>query len=189
MKPRVHDPRRLNAEAFAADAGELAGEWTLPELPRLAEVVPGDAPPESAPVRWSARGERRRPKAIEPETWLHLHAETSVWMTCQRCLQPVAIDLAVDRAVRFVASEAEAERLDAQSEDDVLALEAALDVRTLVEDELLLALPLVPRHAACRPAVPLQQAADEAGGEEGDEAAPEEHPFAKLAALKRGPTQ
>ena len=183
MKPRVHDPRRLNVESFAADAAVLEGEWALSELSRLSEVVPDDAPPEAPPVRWSARGERRRPKAIDAETWLHLHAESRVWMTCQRCLQPLPVDLSIDRAVRFVASEAEAERLDAESEDDVLALEAALDAQALVEDELLLALPLVPRHAECRPAVPLVAADEE------EDVPPEEHPFAKLAALKRGPAQ
>jgi uncharacterized protein len=183
MKPRQHDPRRLNVESFATDAGALEGKWALPELTRLAEVVPEDAPADLRPVHWSARGERRRPKAIDPETWLHLDAQARVWMTCQRCLQPLAVDLEVDRSLRFVASEAEAERLDAESEDDVLALETALDLQALVEDELLLALPLVPRHADCEPAVPLE-APDEL-----DAAAPAEHPFAKLATLKRSRTQ
>lgn len=183
MKPRLHDPRRLNVESFAADAGALEGKWALPELARLVEVVPEDAPAGLADVRWSARGERRRPRSVDPETWLHLHAQARVWMTCQRCLQPLAVDLEVHRALRFVASEAEAERLDAESEDDVLALEVMLDVRSLVEDELLLALPLVPRHVDCAPAVPLE-AQEEAGTP-----APEEHPFAKLAALKGNRTQ
>ena len=51
-------------------------------------------------------------------------------------------------ALRFVDGEAQAEALDADSEDDVLALAPALDLRTLVEDELLLAWPIVPRHDA-----------------------------------------
>lgn len=183
MKPRAHDPRRLNVEAFAADAAALDGEWPLSELPRLSEVVPEDAPAERQPVRWSVQGERRRPQSIDPETWLHLHAGARVWLTCQRCLQPLAVDLEVESAIRFVATEAEAERLDAESDDDVLALEPALDLRDLVEDELLLDLPLVPRHDDCRPALPEDDAqADEA-------AAASEHPFAKLAALKRGPPQ
>ena len=64
------------------------------------------------------------------------------------------------------------------SEDDVLALTRALDLRELVEDELLLALPIVPRHEVCPE--PLPQPADDAAPAE-----PAPHPFAALAALKR----
>jgi uncharacterized protein len=85
----------------------------------------------------------------------------------------MAVPLGVDRRFRFVADEAEAERLDADSEDDVLAIEPALDLQALVEDELILALPLVPRHEHCT--LPADAAAD------GDAA----HPFAGLAAWRR----
>jgi uncharacterized protein len=183
MKPRPHDPRRLNVEAFAAEAGRLDGEWPLSELPRLHDVVPDDAPPEARPVRWSAEGERRRPHAVHPETWLNLHADARIWMTCQRCLLPLAVELDVDRAIRFVEGEAEAERLDAEGDDDVLAIAASFDLQGLLEDELLLALPLVPRHADCRPALP----ADEAVVADEEATDPAEHPFAKLAVLKREP--
>ena len=72
--------------------------------------------------------------------------------------------------------------LDDASEDDVLALSGELDVRELVEDELLLALPLVPRHDVCPGAVRLsaQDADFDAAGDE------RPHPFAGLAALKAG---
>jgi uncharacterized protein len=38
----------------------------------------------------------------------------------------------------------------------VLALEPALDLKELVEDELLLALPLVPRHEVCPEPLPFE---------------------------------
>jgi len=68
-------------------------------------------------------------------------------------------------------------QLDATSEDDVLALTRALNLRELIEDELLLALPLVPMHPVCP--TPLQVE------KEGLEVAEEANPFAVLAALKR----
>ena len=101
------------------------------------------------PVQWSVRGEQRRAAGRPLQTWLHLHVKTDAWPTCQRCLLPFSQALTVDRALRFVDDEAQAEALDADSEDDVLALVPALDLRTLVEDELLLAWPIVPRHAQC----------------------------------------
>ncbi len=57
----------------------------------------------------------------------------------------------------FVAGgEEAAAALDAESDDDVLALESSLDLHALVEDELLLALPLVPRHDECPEPLPVR---------------------------------
>jgi len=88
--------------------------------------------------------------------------------------------LAVERSFRFVRSEAEAEAEDIDSEEDVLVISRALDLRKLVEDELILALPLVPRHAVCPQPLPLPQEPLP----EPEEPAP--NPFAALAVLKRG---
>jgi uncharacterized protein len=90
----------------------------------------------------------------------------------------MVVPLQVDRRLFFVEGEDAAAALDTDSEDDVLTLEPAIDLRALIEDELLLALPLVPRHEVCPEPLPLQ----------GEEAAPAaEHPFAALAALKGRP--
>jgi uncharacterized protein len=172
---RVHEPGRLDVAAFAADKGELQGTRPVHRFARLADFIPSDVPDE--PVQWSARGELRRPNALEPETWLHLGAQATVWMTCQRCLQPVDVSLDVRRAIRFVRGEQEAARLDAETEDDVLELERSVDLTALVEDELLLALPLVPRHEQCP--VPLPEPAPE------EVPGPVPNPFAALQALKR----
>ena len=75
---------------------------------------------------------------------------------------------------------AQAARLDEEGDEDVLALTRALDLPALVEDELILALPLVPRHEVCPQDVPLEAV------DEGFEAAGERpNPFAALAALKK----
>jgi uncharacterized protein len=174
---RVHEPRRLDAAAFAADAGDLALSQPVSAFLRLADSVPEGVPDES--VQWSAHGVLRRPGALEPEVWLNLQVRTRVWMTCQRCLQPVAVAVEFDRQFRFVRGEDEAARLDAESEDDVLELQHALDLPALVEDELLLSLPLVPRHERC----PEPLAAPKAGGLDD----PRRNAFAALAGLKRRP--
>lgn len=182
MKARPYDPLRLDLENFIADAAALQGSWPLSDFERLLDGWPADAPPPAGEVCWSAVGEPRKPQALEPERWLHLEAGTQVWRECQRCLQPVALPLALKTTLRFVRGEDEAARLDAESEDDVLALERAFDLRALVEDELLLALPLVPRHEQCpQPlAVPPQPEAEA-------EAPVRENPFAALARLRRRP--
>lgn len=140
---------RLDVAAFAQEGGRIEGVWPIDELPRLrqSQQPPQDAVPE--PVEWAVRGECRTVAEREQQTWLHLHARTSVWLTCQRCLAPLRLPLEADSPIRFVRGEAEAEALDAESEFDVLALVPSIDLRQLVEDELLLALPLVPRHDQC----------------------------------------
>ena len=178
MTSRQPDPRRLDVAAAAAEALVLEGRWPLVGFVRLIE-----APAQDGDVRWSLRGQLRRPAGGGPETWLHLQAQTRVWRDCQRCLQPVALDLDVVRAFRFVANEATAEALDAESEDDVLALPRRLDVHDLVEDELLLALPLVPMHAECPQGLPRAVGFD--ATDEPVTEAPAK-PFAALASLKRG---
>ena len=165
---------------FAAEAGQLAGAWPGADLPRLvgSQALPQDVGADA--VNWQCRGERRPVAGADPEIWLHLWARTQVWLTCQRCLQPLHEPLAIERRLRFVRDEAQAEALDAESEDDVLALSRSLDLRELVEDELLLALPLVPRHDRCPQPLAVDVAAPAA------EVLPREHPFAALVRLKSG---
>ena len=121
--------------------------------------------------------------------WLRLSAKACLPWTCQRCLQPVEIDIEVSRAIRFVADEATAAQMDAESEDDVLVISRSFDVLELVEDELIMASPIVPFHGQC-PDLPAMSVADadfddgESGGAEGDTAGGKPNPFAVLAQLK-----
>ena len=180
MKPREHDPRRLDVERFASDAGRLDGLWPLPGMPRLLDACHPEALPADADrVAWRAAGERRRHGVGESHAWLHLSLQTRMRLTCQRCLGPVETPLVIDRWFHFVAGEQQAAQLDADVEEDVLASTRSLDLHELAQDELLLALPLVPRHDACPQ--PLLLAIDEALP--GAEAAP--NAFAALAAIKR----
>ena len=178
MGLRRFDPLHLDVERFAEQAETLEGSLPLAELERLADTAHADAPPGAGDrVQWRASGERR-PAAGAPQTWLHVAARTRMALTCQRCLQPIEVAITAERSIRFVADEATAAELDAESDDDVLATTRSLDLLELIEDELLLALPLVPRHDDCF-APPFGSDAAESHAD--DEA---EHPFAALAALK-----
>lgn len=173
MKRRAaFDPRRLDVDAFVDEAATLEGRQPLAEMERLAGSVLPEAP-ETA-VQWQATGEPRVGTGLQRQRWIDLQVHATVRMTCQRCLEPVAIDLALSRAIRFVPTEAEAERLDLESDDDVLATSRRLDLLELVEDELVLALPSVPRHEDCRP--PAAASAEEPS----DDLAARTNPFAVL---------
>ena len=179
--PRHWKTDRLDIAAFAQEHANEAGEWPLDSLPRLFASQPAEGRTDGdAAVRWELAGARAElPGTGRRLPTLRIQARAKVVLECQRCLQPMPLDLDVGRSIFFVEGEDAAAALDAESDDDVLALEPATDVRTLVEDELLLALPLIPRHDVCPE--PLLAPPDEL-----PEAVSAEHPFAALAALKGG---
>ena len=177
MKERAIDPRMLNVAQLCHDAGSLAGQWPLAGMNRLVDSL-FEAAEAASVIDWSASGALLPASGGGTEVWLQLRASVAVSLQCQRCLHAVLQPLAVDRRLRFVRSEAEAERLDETSDDDVLVLMPRLDLHELVEDELILALPLVPRHEGPCPdplPMPVDDLADEA---------PAPNPFAALAALR-----
>jgi uncharacterized protein len=177
MKERGLDPLSVDVSALCKQGAELHGRWPLAGLQRLAESL-GAA--TDASVAWAVQGSVVPVAGAEAEVWLALNASAEVPLLCQRCLQPFNEGLVVDRRFRFVRHEEEAARLDEESEDDVLVLPARMNLRELVEDELILALPIVPRHALCPSPLPLP--ADSPGADE-----PAANPFAALAALRGRP--
>jgi uncharacterized protein len=177
-RDRRTDPLAAPVAALCREGETLLGAWPLAELPRLAAslFVP---PTADERVGWQARFSQLEPAGSPPQLWLDIEAHAHVTLQCQRCLLALQEPLAMQRRFRFVASEAEAERLDAESDDDHLVLEPRLDLRALVEDELILELPIVPRHEGdCPEPLPLA-----AAPEEEPEARP--NPFAALAALRK----
>ena len=176
---KEYSPDRLDIKAFAQAGGHLSGHDSLLKYERLAQEAKGLHP--DLLVDWKAVSEIR-PEAGGPgQIWLHLSVHANFPMECQRCLTPVDVPLDVERSFRFVADEATAEALDEECDEDLLALSREFDLRELIEDELLMALPVVPRHAECPTSVPLASSDDDF------EAANSEkpNPFAALAALRK----
>ncbi|MQW93217.1 hypothetical protein GFH30_02990 [Acinetobacter wanghuae] len=119
--------------------------------------------------------------------WLDGHVETTVPMECQRCLGPVEIELVSDFHLALVDDESLIERLDEDADFIVLGeseattkgsfdAPAMADLLALIEDELLLLMPLSPKHEFC---VHKHQPATEELVEE-----KRDNPFDVLAGLK-----
>ena len=179
MSGRATDPRRLDVAALAAAEAALEGQWPLSGFARLPE-----ARAQEGSVDWSLQSALRRTAGGRAEPWLALNVATRVRLACQRCLQDFDVPLRIEANFRFVADESLAAALDAEAEEDVLALPQRLDLHALVEDELLLALPLVPMHETCpQPLIAADTVAGAAG--QGDDEHGRAHPFAALQALKR----
>jgi uncharacterized protein len=172
--------RRLDLKSFAEEGATLRGDEPVQALSRvMAESQPRGV---ASHVSWSATGELRNPGHVHPEIWLHLKAQAVLALTCQRCLGPVDVPVVVERSFRFVADEEMAAAQDEQSEEDVLGLSRSFDLVELIEDEVLMALPLAPRHESCPVPVQLSVADpdfDEAGAQR-------DNPFAILGRYKGG---
>lgn len=181
-------PARLDVIDFASTAATLTGEEPVNGYPRLAAelaetVSSTPSIPDASgvsPVHWQVAGERRTGASGAAEPWLHLQADTVVPLVCQRCLAPVDTELQVDRWFRFAPDETTAAAEDETSEEDVLVAARDFDLRELIEDELLMDIPITPRHDVCPQPVRLSAADAAFDDGEGERA----NPFAVLGQLR-----
>lgn len=174
-------PTRLDIRAFAQAAQERRGDDVLAAYPRLLDEAQQDL--GDRPVRWRAVGAMRADALGAAQPWLHLEASAVVPLVCQRCLDTVEVPLEVDRDFRFVADEATAEAEDDYAEEDLLVLSDSFDLHALVEDELILAMPLIAMHEVCPATSPSLRAAD------GEKAPERPNPFAVLQQLRKPPKE
>jgi uncharacterized protein len=178
---------QLDVMSFARARANLDSHLTLdadgPALERLFGRLVDEAcePQGLRSVTWHAQAELRPGASGDPVPWLCLDVGCSVRLVCQRCLTPADVSVVAQHWFRFVADEATAAAEDDDSDEDVLALEPRFNLIALVEDELLMAIPLVPMHDVCPGVVPTS------AGEEEFQAALETRPsaFAALAQLKK----
>lgn len=177
-----NEGRSFDVQAFAQAGGIRQQQDALAGFPRLMDET-GGAGGERL-VRWRVVGEARPLVGRADQIWLHLTGETLLPLTCQRCLEAVDVALSIDRSFRFAADEATAAAEDELAEDeDVLVLDRAFDLIGLVEDELLMELPLVPRHEVCPTEVKLELV--DPGFDDAQAAKP--NPFEVLSGFKLEP--
>jgi uncharacterized protein len=164
-------PEYLDLPRLAEQAAVVAGQLPNRAMKRLAGGLADDRGETEAELRFGL-DPARRPVV---SGW----ARTEVALACQRCLEVYRQPLDAEFRLVLVGSEHEGERLPEGSEP---LLNAQGQVRTaeLVEDELILALPIVAMHSdtdGCRMQAGGQPPAGEAGEQRKSNA------FAALAAL------
>ena len=173
---------RFPVAGFAQDRGVASGALPLSGFARLTQESHSLAATEPVvPVTYAVSAEMRDTTGADVP-WMQLQAATVLRLTCQRCLGEVDVPVDFDRSFRFVASEELAQAEDEVSEEDVLVLSKQFDLQELIEDELLMAMPLVPMHEVCPKPVRLQ-AAD---ADFDSTPAERPNPFAVLDKLKGG---
>ena len=160
-------PETLDLRRCAEARAEFGGRLDLAAFERL-----------SAPYRPSGHAslQLRFERDAQQRPVLTGDIEAEVQAECQRCLQPMTVTVQMPLSLFLVESEALGQRLEEEGEYLVIGTEP-VTTSSLVEDELLLALPMVPTHPGCHAAVSTQQGAPEPEQET-------HRPFAGLAELR-----
>ena len=180
---------QLSAEAIALKKVDFcapqsyqgAGFLTMTDMPRLAKEVssvnPGDG------FAWQMETHFENSPGSEPRQILDLALKGRLHLVCQRCLQDCAVNLDEKRRFVLVATEAEADDYPLEDEEqEPLVASQHFNLLETIEDEVLLSLPLIPKHPEgfCEPHATVFGLEDE------DEGADErENPFNVLKNMKK----
>lgn len=165
--PPLVDPRKL------ADRGTtLEGDLQQASLPRLSAQLADNA--GTVHVKLMFDRNERRAALIRSEF------SAEVKMICQRCLEIAALPIHGEY-IYAVVKEGASDQSVPKGYDALEVGEEPLDLLTLVEDELLLALPIVPVHEDCQPPAGLDEP------EPSEDEVSRSNPFSVLAQLKRDP--
>ena len=132
----------IDSLAFAREGRHLVGQLAVNEMPRLADELADD----SGVLSCRLSGGRND----EGKLFLLVEASGELRLKCQRCLEQLVLPLDIKSQVMLVPPGAPwpDESLEDDSADAVEAL-AEQSVAALIEEEVLLALPVVPRHETC----------------------------------------
>tara|TARA_R110002167_G_scaffold45323_13_gene136177 strand:- start:1217 stop:1735 length:519 start_codon:yes stop_codon:yes gene_type:complete len=104
-------------------------------------------------------------------------ATTRVKMLCQRCLEPVTLELEAEMNLGIVADDEAAKQLP-RYYDPYIVNEPRQDLYQLVEEELILTLPLIAQHQDCVVKTEYGEAVVQSGDND------RKNPFNVLAQLK-----
>jgi len=114
--------------------------------------------------------------------YLQGHMATSLQLECQRCMEPMELQLDKDMLIAFVKSSVEAEELPDNYDPQVVE-QTPIALVDLIEDELILSLPQVPMHKR-EDCVASKLLDTEAALEANNEPEVVKNPFEILATLK-----
>ncbi len=164
-------PVQIDPIRYAETRRELAGMLVLAKMARLGEALCDDAGEVQVQLNFG----------IDEEGYRYMRGTVSgeLSLLCQRCMEPMAHRVELKLNLAIVGNATEAEALPSYY-DPLMTGDQPLFLQDIIEDELLLALPIVPRHDEdC--GLHVEQGSDET---ESGEPAGGDNPFAELAKLK-----
>lgn len=166
-------PPSLDLARAARQAYDLKGRLPVKSMPRLTASLASDD--GEAEYELHAGMDLGRRVAVTGSI------DAELTFTCQRCLGPVKLKLHTEPTLAWVKTDEALEALPEEYEP-LLSVDGRVALNDLVADELLLALPLVPKHEGGAECIDLPEAADQPAAPVADS----KNPFSELAKLKRG---
>lgn len=159
-------PETFDGLMFAGEGKAVAARVPVATLSRLADVLADVEGDLDCRVSGSLDGDGNH--------WLTVEVSGALRLVCQRCLGPLVYPVEV-RSSLLLIPPGQPLPDDELAEDGFDAIEAEKEMALLplIEEEVLLALPIAPRHEVCETPA--------AAGEEDASS-----PFAALAKLKKG---
>lgn len=133
-------PRNIDPIKFAQEQQALEGKLPLDKMARLVPMCHPGVQLGEAEV-W-IQGNRD----IQGLPYLKGTVKATIPLTCQRCLERVDYSISTEFQLSPVHSEDQADSLPSSYEALILNENNEVSLCDLVEDELLLALPIVPKH-------------------------------------------
>jgi uncharacterized protein len=117
----------------------------IQDLPRVAEgastVESGDG------FYWQLETYFEDSPSSEPRQFMNLELQGQIHLVCQRCLRDCSIEIVESRCFALVGSEGEADAFPIEDDQqEPLVASQHFDVLGTIEDEILLSLPLIPKH-------------------------------------------
>jgi uncharacterized protein len=151
---------------YAFEERRLTGRVALSDLHRLSDMLVDQA----GEVEYSVVGEI----GVDRKPRLRIAATGTLALCCQRCLERIDWPLDIEAVLQLVKPGQTIPEEELEIEEfDAIEAEPDMDVPGLVEDEIVLALTIAPRHENCDAPSPL-------GGTS------RESPLAALAKLRKG---
>jgi uncharacterized protein len=134
----------IDAFEFCRADGYREGTTPVAEMTRLA----ADCADTSGTIRWSIQGGQTK----QGYPSMTLSVAGTVQLVCQRCLTPFGYEIDSSTMLVLGKNDEEADEIEEILDDDsidVIVGSSCCDIRDLLEDEALLALPQAPKHAVC----------------------------------------
>ena len=131
-------PDTIDAMRHASQGTRLQGSVALRRCERLRPALLNDEGAVQVDLSFGQDAEHR-PVVIGT-------IRGTLPMLCQRCEQPLMLAVDAQIQVGLVRNDEDAQRLPEHLEPCLLMADRMVSLTTLVEDELILALPIVPRH-------------------------------------------
>jgi uncharacterized protein len=133
-------PKTLDPIKLAKQQSRLSGELPLSMCNRLQDI--DDQANHVAQVDLQFGQDDSRLYFIKGEL------KATVNLQCQRCNAPMQYTIDTSFALSPVTSEERAKTLS-ERYDPVFMNDEVIDIHAMIEDEILLALPMVPKHEQC----------------------------------------